>query len=226
MAIGGHVGDAELTSGGVLATFALKGYKIVTVALTGGERGNPPHLSVEAYRKQKEKEAATFAKMLGGEAIVFPYKDGELPDNDEVRFMLCDLIRKYKPCALLTHWKKSMHKDHEATYRIVKDAQFWAGLPGVERAYPSHFAKGPYYAENWEDATDFQKYVYIDVSEEGFKLWEKAIDTHWFAINSKSFEYKTYYAHLMRCNGCLARKKYAQAFNIDEEQKKVTIVDL
>ncbi len=35
MAIGGHIGDAELTSGCVLATQALKGDKIITVALNG-----------------------------------------------------------------------------------------------------------------------------------------------------------------------------------------------
>ncbi len=39
MAIGGHIGDMELTAGGVLATASLKGDKIITVALTGGERG-------------------------------------------------------------------------------------------------------------------------------------------------------------------------------------------
>ena len=81
MAVGGHVGDAELTCGGVLATLAIKGYEIVTVALTGGERGNPPHLSVDEYRKQKIEEAEKFAEILGGKAIVCPYADGELPDS-------------------------------------------------------------------------------------------------------------------------------------------------
>ena len=70
MAVGGHVGDAELTCGGVLATYALKGYQIITVALTGGERGNPSHMTVEEYRKQKEAEAQRFAELLGGEAIM------------------------------------------------------------------------------------------------------------------------------------------------------------
>ena len=102
MAIGGHIGDAELTCGGVLATASLRGDHIVTVALTGGERGNPPHMTVEEYRKQKIQEAETFAKMLGGEAVVFPYVDGELPEDDAVKFMLCDVIRKYKPCLLYT----------------------------------------------------------------------------------------------------------------------------
>ncbi len=223
MAIGGHVGDAELTCGGVLATYALQGYKIVTVALTGGERGNPPHLSVSDYRKQKEKEAVRFAELLGGEAIIFPYVDGELPDNKEVRMELCDVIREYCPEALMTHWKYSVHKDHELTHRIVKDAQFLAGLPGLERKRSAHFAKGPYYAQNWEDSSNFVPFIYMEVSHEGFELWQKVIKEHWFAINSPSFPYMEYYSHLMRCNGCLARKEYAECFMVNEEDKKLVL---
>lgn len=223
MAVGGHVGDAELTCGGVLATYALNGYKILTVALTGGERGNPPHLTVEDYRTQKEEEAHRFASLLGGEAIIFPYTDGELPDKEEVRFALCDLIRKYRPEALMTHWKYSMHKDHELTHRIVKDAQFYAGLPGIVRENKAFYAKGPYYAQNWEDSVEFKPYLYVKVTPEGFALWKKAISEHWFAVNSPSFSYMEYYSNLMRCNGCLARTEYAQAFAINEEDKKLVL---
>lgn len=143
MAVGGHVGDAELTCGGVLATLAIKGYEIVTVALTGGERGNPPHLSVDEYRKQKIEEAEKFAEILGGKAIVFPYADGELPDSEEVRFELCDLIRQYKPTAVMTHWKNSMHKDHETAHRIVKDACFSRVSRGWNGRMPPISRKGP-----------------------------------------------------------------------------------
>lgn len=220
MAIGGHIGDAELTSGGVLASLSLQGWKIVTVALTAGERGNPPHLTVAEYREQKIKEAKTFAEMLNGEAIVLEYVDGELPDDEAVRWQVCDLIRKYKPKVLLTHWKNSMHKDHEATYRIVKDAQFYAGLASIERTDKPHYAGGPYYAQNWEDPIGFEAYLYHEVSEEGFELWKKAIQTHWFTVNSKSFKYADYYEHLMICNGHLARRKYAEAFAVEELHKR------
>lgn len=223
MAIGGHIGDAELTSGGVLATLSLKGWKIVTVALTAGERGNPAHLSVAEYREQKIQEAEKFAEMLGGEAIVFEYVDGELPDTQEVRYQLCDVIRKYRPKVLITHWKNSMHKDHELTYKITKDAQFFAGLPSIEREEKAHFAAGPYYAQNWEDPIGFEPYTYVEVTEEGFALWKQAIQHHWFALNSKSFKYAEYYEHLMKCNGYLARKPYAEAFAVDELQKKQII---
>lgn len=221
MAIGGHVGDAELTSGGVLATASLRGDKIVTVALTGGERGAPPHISVADYRRQKEDEARAFAEMLGGEAVVFPYLDGELPETDEVKLQLCDVIRQYRPDVLLTHWKNSMHKDHMATHRIVKDAQFFAGLPTMERALPAHYAAGPYYTENWEDAEDFVPYTYVEVTPEGFELWYKAISTHWFAVNSPSFHYREYYATLMKLRGFLCRKEYAEAFTIEKIDQKI-----
>lgn len=215
MAVGGHIGDMELTAGGLLATASLQGYKIVTVALTGGEKGNPPNMSVADYRVQKEKEAAAFAEKLGGEAIVFPYADGELPVNEDVKFALCDIIRKHKPRYLITHWKNSMHKDHEASYHIVRDAQFYAGLPGFERELPPHYAAGPYYAENWEDPVDFKPYVYFEVTPEGFALWDEAINTQWFALNSTSFKYKEYYAALMKVRGCEARKVYAEAYNTE-----------
>ena len=220
MAIGGHIGDAELTCGDVLATASLRGDHIVTVALTGGERGNPPHMTVEEYRKQKIQEAETFAKMLGGEAVVFPYVDGELPEDDAVKFMLCDVIRKYKPDVLLTHWKNSMHKDHEATHRIVKDAQFFAGLASIERELPAHYAAGPYYAENWEDSEGYVPYTYVEVTPEGFDLWYKAISTHWFTVHSTSFHYRDYYATLMKMRGYLCRKEYAETFTVEEIEKK------
>ena len=215
MAVGGHVGDMELTAGGVLATMALKGYKIVTVALTGGERGCPPHVTVPEYLKQKKEEARIFAEMLGGESVVFDYPDCELPVTMEVAFQLCDLIRKYKADVLLTHWKGSIHKDHMATHQIVKDAQQFAGLPAIERAYPAKFAAGPYYCENWEDPYDFIPHTYMEVSDEGFELWEKAISHHWFAVHSKDFPYKEYYTHLMRVRGIEMRKNRAQTFMID-----------
>lgn len=220
MAIGGHIGDAELTTGGVLATLALEGWKIVTVATTGGERGNPPGMSIEEYRIQKEREAKEFAEMLGGEAVVLPYADGELPDNEELRWQLADLIRQYKPRVLLTHWEHSMHKDHEITCRAVRDAQFYAALSSFERPLPAHSAGGPYYAENWEDSDGFVPYTYVKVSPEGFALWQKAIEKHWFTTHSTSFRYKEYYEHLMAMRGCLARTDYAVAFAIEDYKKK------
>jgi LmbE family N-acetylglucosaminyl deacetylase len=214
MAIGAHIGDMELTAGGVLAKHAAQGDRVILVHLTAGEKGNPPSMSVDEYRKQKVSEAQEFAKILGGEARVLDYKDGELPDNDEARFRVCDLIREYKPNILITHWKNSMHKDHAATHRIVVDAQFYAGIKGFEREREAHFAAGPYFTENWEDPYDFKPYTYVDITE-GYELWMKALKTHWFVTNSTSFKYLDYYDALSRVRGAECRRGRAEAFAVD-----------
>lgn len=221
MAVGAHIGDMELTAGGTLATMSLMGHKIITVALTAGERGNPPDMSVPDYREQKVREAEKFANILGGRAIVFDYPDGELPDNEEARWRLCDLIREERPNVLITHWKNSIHKDHANAYKIVRDAQFYGGLPSIERTLPACYAAGPYYAENWEDPTDFKPYIYSVITEEGFKLWEEAVSHHWFVTNSPSFKYKAYYTNLKGVRGMEIRRQYAECFNIEEIGKRV-----
>lgn len=217
LAIGGHVGDMELTAGGVLASHSMKGDRIVTLALTAGERGVPAGQDMTEYRRQKVREAQEFAGMLGGEAIVFDYADGELPDDLDVRLQVCDVIRRVRPGILITHFKNSMHKDHMTTHRIVNDARFYAGLASFERELPAAFAGKLYYAENWEDAVGYRPYVYVDFSQEAYDLWVKAVSTHWFVTGSKSFPYLEYYKHLARVRGIEARKLYAETFMIPEE---------
>lgn len=226
LAIGAHVGDAELTAGCFLATQALKGDKIVTLALTAGERGNPPNLSVKEYAQQKRLEANKFAQLLKGEALVFDYEDGLLPDNLEVRLKVAEVIRKYRPKIIFTHWKNSMHKDHELTHRIVKDASFFANIDlGDKLNGKRHFAP-LYFSENWEDEDGFKPYIYLKCSKEGFQLWQKALKEHWFVCHSKSFNYFDYYTHLSYVRGALARVEHAEAFALLDYQKKRVIDEL
>ena len=199
LAIGGHIGDMELTAGGLMATNAVNGGKNITLALTAGERGNPLHLTITEYRKQKIAEANQFMKMMNGEALILKYADGELPDNEEVRHEVAEIIVKYKPDIIVTHWHSSMHKDHNRTHYIVQDAQFIAGVIGNKEGI-RHYAP-VYFCENWEDDQDFDPHIYVD-------------------INSKDFAYYDYYTSLARCRGALSKKQYAECFNVLTHDKK------
>lgn len=220
LAIGAHIGDMELTAGALLAACAARGGKAVTLALTAGEKGAPAGADVEEYRRRKISEAEAFAAELGGEAIVLSHQDGLLPDDDAVRFEVCDVIRRVKPDIIVTHHSKSMHKDHSACHRIVVDAWFYAAIEGFKRELPRHFARSLYFAENWEDAEDFKPYIYVDVSD-GYETWERAIDHHWFAVHSTSFAYKEYYSHLKRLRGIEGRRQYCECFMIQPEQVRI-----
>ena len=97
LAIGAHIGDMELTAGGLLATCALQGGSITTLALTAGEKGAPKGADIAEYRKQKVQEAENFAAKLGGKAKVLDYPDGLLADDDAVRMQVAAVIREVQP---------------------------------------------------------------------------------------------------------------------------------
>ena len=218
LAIGGHIGDAELTAGGVMAANAVDGGKNYTLALTAGERGNPPHLSVAEYRKQKISEAKAFAEMVNGEAFVLEYADGELPNNEEVRYQVASIIRKVKPDVILTHWHSKMHKDHNNTHLIVPDAQFLASVVECDKIEGTRHYAPVYFCENWEDDMDFRPSFYVDFTK-GYDLWCEALKTQWFVMNSKDFKYYDYYTSLARCRGALNRTMYAEAFAMYEHKR-------
>lgn len=213
MAIGAHIGDVELTCGKTLAKHSLLGDRITTVALTAGERGCPPSYTMEDFKKMNIQSAGEFARMLNGQSIVFNYRDGEIPDNEEIRFQICDLIRREKPDVLLTHWKNSMHKDHITTHRVVVDGHFYAALRTMERELPSHWTRGPYFADNWEDAEDFRPYLYVDVTE-AMELWREAIKKLWLSTNA-TFKYLEYYDALSRVRGAVVGRERAEVFAVD-----------
>jgi len=221
MGIGAHVGDVELVAGGVMASHHLKGDRIFTLALTAGERGVPAGQDVHVYREQKVREAHTFAEMLGGAARVFEIPDGEIPDDQEIRMRVADVIREVKPDIIITHHCNSMHKDHATTHRIVNDARYFASLRALERELPPHFAPKLYYGENWEDAVDYVPYVYVDFDQQAFDLWIEALSTHWFVTGSTSFNYMDYYKSLARVRGLEARKQYAETFMVPPETMKL-----
>lgn len=220
MAIGAHIGDAELTCGKTLAKHHLMGDDITTVAVTAGEKGCPPTMDIHTFEKMNIESAHTFAEMMGGKFYLVGYKDGIVPDDEELRFKLADIIRERKPDVILTHWTSSLHKDHRVVSKAVEDAIFYAAQSYIERENPPHFVSGPYYAENWEDRHGFEPYIFVDVTA-GYDLWEEAIQKLWLSTNSPWFKYLEYYDALSRSRGALVHKKRAECFDISPYQKKI-----
>ena len=227
LAIGAHAGDAELTSGLLLAHQRRLGDRTVILHLTLGEGGNPK-LSPDAYGEQKRREAQAVAATLGAEVLFAPYKDGQLPDDDATRRYVADVIRQVKPTHVLTHWGASIHKDHAATHRVVVDAVLLASLPGVVTEHPAwRGLRSVWYAENWEDADGFRPYVYVGVSPEDSTRWREAVSKYEFVGGKiSSFAYLDYYSALMTVRGAESNRRRAVAFDIDQLGKRRVIDSL
>lgn len=214
LAIGAHAGDMEITTGTLLAHYAKAGDRVVILHLSLGEGGKPT-MPVAAYAKQKREEAIAAAKTLGAEVRFGIWKDGEVSANEDAARWIATQITEIKPTIILTHWKNSIHKDHTATYRAVKDAIVFAALAGTR------IPRATYYAENWEDTEAFHPYVYLPVTEEDVAAWRTAVLAYEFTHSAFSgFDYIRYYEGLQKVRGAEARKSYAVAFDIENYGKR------
>jgi LmbE family N-acetylglucosaminyl deacetylase len=220
LAIGAHAGDMELTAGQLLIHQHKRGDRVVILQMTLGEGGNPKMTPV-AYGAQKRREALAADSVIGAETIFAPYKDGEIPNDEAVRRYVADIIRQVKPTYVVTHWQKSIHKDHSITSAIVQDAVLLASLEGVQTGHPAHRGlRGIYYADNWEDGEDFLPYVYVDVSDDMVQ-WRDAVTRYEFVRGGiSSFRYLDYYDALSVVRGAIAGKQRAVAFDIDSFGKR------
>jgi LmbE family N-acetylglucosaminyl deacetylase len=226
LAVGAHAGDAELTSGLLLARQRMRGDRVVILHLTLGEGGNP-RLSPEAYGPQKRREALAVGAALGAEVLFAPYRDGELPLDEAARRYVADVIRRVKPTYVITHWRESLHKDHATTHAVVRDAVLLASLAGVASDHPPHRGvRAVWYAENWEDAEGFRPYVYADVTG-ALDRWREAVSLYEFVRGGISaFRYLDYYTALATVRGAEARKTHAVAFDVEAYAKRRVVDSL
>lgn len=219
LAIGAHAGDMELTAGAVLLKQRQLGDRIVMLHLSLGERGNPK-VAANTYGPQKRREAEAAARVLGAEVMFGPFRDGEVPNTEDARRYVADVIRQVRPALIITHWRESIHRDHAATHAIVVDAVLLAAIEGGKAGEPPHRGTRLWYAENWEDTEQFQPYLYVDVSDQIAK-WRELVTSYEFVRGGiSSFAYLDYYTALATVRGAEARRRQAIAFDIDPLGKR------
>ena len=224
MAVGAHTGDAQLTSGMLLAKQAMRGDKVIIVDLTAGERGTPAGWTQKDFREYNVECAGKFAQKIGGQSIVLDTPDGELYAGKDIEIQLATLMRKHHVDAVLYHWKNSLHKDHEAAHRITENAIFYASLSTFDLPLPPAPIKKFMCAENWEDAPDFVPYYWFDVTE-AFPVWKEAIKELWLAEHSTSFKYLRYYEAMSIARGARMGVDHATCFAASPIVEKRLILD-
>lgn len=226
LAVGAHAGDAEIASGIALANAVNSGKKVAVCHMTLGEKGHP-NMDPSRYAELKHEEAADAAEVLGARLYIMGYLDGELPDSEDARKSLADIIRDCKPDVIITHHSKSIHRDHAICHRIVADAVFYAALRGFVTDSEPHFARRIYFAENWEDREDFVPEVILQVGEADIELWKRVAECYsLFRGEVVNFPYVEYYEKLARIRGIENHTEYAVAFGAPPEARKKRVSSL
>ncbi|MFD1507326.1 PIG-L family deacetylase [Georgenia yuyongxinii] len=219
IAVGGHIGDMELTAGPTLAKVVLEGGRAIIVDCTYGERGHP-RLAPSVYKEQKLHEATFFAEKIGAELVTLDYSDGFLPDDEAVAEQVAEVIRGAKPDILITHWIRSMHRDHERAAQAALRGAFLASIPIEELDAERHSVPTILHAENWEDMDGFEADTFFAIPEEAYARWREGIQEHAFARGETyGFRFIDYYSALMEVKGCLVGEKRAAAFKTAGNEK-------
>jgi LmbE family N-acetylglucosaminyl deacetylase len=202
MVVGGHISDAENMAGAVMLKHKRAGWDVTIVHATTGEKGHPT-LTAEEYLSMRLADAAASAACVGANLEILPYRDGELVVDENSTWLMADLIRKYRPTVVLTHWRGSFHQDHNGTHELVHKALFKAGLQAFKREHPAHRPSLVLYPENWEDMEGYSADIYLDVTDV-FDEYLALLKTHALMRESyASFRYYDYYQALGQMRGCL-----------------------
>jgi hypothetical protein len=92
-------------------------------------------------------------------------------------------------------------------------------LETLARTRAAHSVSKVFYAENWEDATNFVPDIYIDI-EPVYERWLQACDFYpMWRGQTGFFRYNDYYSSLSVMRGCVSGYKHAVALMADENQR-------
>ncbi|MGQ9732964.1 MAG: PIG-L deacetylase family protein, partial [Candidatus Zipacnadales bacterium] len=221
VAVAAHAADMEFSAGATLLKHVRLGWEAHIIQLTLGEKGDA-RLSPCKYGVQKREEAKAACKLLGVKPHFLPFADGELTVTEEVARPLAVLFRRLQPNVIITHWRNSIHADHIAAHYLMRRAFFMATNPHFELGEavpPARWAR-IFYADNWEDAKGFQPYTYIDISEV-MEEWREAFRCFAIGRNEGAFPYWDWYEARTRLHGIAIGVAHAQAFAVEEAEKRV-----
>jgi N-acetylglucosamine malate deacetylase 1 len=126
-----HQDDETFGCGGMIALKREQGIPVVVTFLTDGQGSVSEDSEIKDKIIQiRKQEAVTALSILGVESseIYFLDKvDGTLPHLEALQRQqtieeIAELLHKYKPGEIYVPHQKDCHRDHEATYTLVKEA--------------------------------------------------------------------------------------------------------
>jgi N-acetylglucosamine malate deacetylase 1 len=217
ISIGAHPDDVEVGTGGVLLKMSEMGYRTGIIYLTQGEMGTG---GTPEIRANEAKKAAEIMKSDLLETLNLG--DTRLIDTPENRYLVAELIRKYRPSVLLAPWprgghgKRASHADHLAAGNIATNACYYATFKKLPIAgEPFHVLSLFHYFLPVEEPPTFV----VDITAQ-FDGWVAALKAHESQFlnpdKPKTRDYLWNLETMARNYGTMIGVKYGQGFKTGE----------
>lgn len=137
LVVSAHSADFVWRAGGAIALHASRGYRVVVVCLSYGERGESAKLwrqggmTLERVKESRRAEAQTAAGILGAEVQFWDLGDYPLRCDDGTLFRMADLYRELRPSFVLSHSLKDPYNfDHPLATHLAQEARIVAQAHG------------------------------------------------------------------------------------------------
>ena len=131
MIVFAHPDDAEIGSGGVVATWIAAGCEVTYVLCTNGAAGTTDRalMPAELVRKRADEQRAAADAMGVKHVVMLGYPDGELEDTRQFLGDVVRAIRQYRPHTVFVH---DPHRIHGFQHRDHRNA----GIATTDAVYP------------------------------------------------------------------------------------------
>jgi LmbE family N-acetylglucosaminyl deacetylase len=140
-----HQDDETFGCGGMIALKREQGIPVVVAFLTDGQGAATSEVNAQNQIIQlRKQEAVTALTILGVEPAkisFFDKQDGTLAnlqheERQQIIKQIAELLKKYQPEEVYVPHRKDCHRDHEATYELVKEAITQTGIAVELLQYP------------------------------------------------------------------------------------------
>ena len=113
---GAHPDDAEIGAGGVIASYARRGHRVVmvNVRIPGG-----PDDAVHHDRERRRAESERAAHTLGAELLSLGLSRDAIQPNARLVTAIDRLLDDIQPTTVFTHWLGDSHPEHVALSQAV-----------------------------------------------------------------------------------------------------------
>jgi LmbE family N-acetylglucosaminyl deacetylase len=146
MVVFAHPDDAEIGSGGVIATWVAAGCEVTYVLCTNGDSGTADRslTPAELARRRAEEQRAAADFMGVRHVVMLGYPDGELEDTRQFLGDIVRAIRTHRPHTVFVHdpyrIRGFQHRDHRKAGITTTDAVYPYARDHLH--FPEHLAEG------------------------------------------------------------------------------------
>jgi 4-oxalomesaconate hydratase len=219
--VSAHSADFVWRAGGAIALYASRGWDILVVCLSFGERGESaklwrePGMTIEKVKTNRREEAVQAAELLGAKIVFFDVGDYPMRVTDEVLYKLAGIYRELRPEFILTHSRKDPYNfDHPLAAHVSQEARIIAQAHGHEPSVPVIGAPGVFLFEPHQpEQCEWKPQILLDITP----VWDKKFAA--FKIMSAQEHLWNYYERVALQRGAQgarnserSKMKYGEAY--------------